>query len=100
MCVQKKAFQKCSGGLILRLVRDFLLEMGILVRLLDWKAKYFSHLFEGMPFADLSSNLSLTLGSDLEHNAKKNRVRTFRNRTGDASAPSRADVPCNEGGKL
>src|SRR5437660_9739740 len=44
--------------------------------------------------------LSVRLGSALEHNAKKNRVRTFRNRTGDASASSWAGLPCDEGGKL
>ena len=100
VCPKKKHSQKCSGGLTLRPVRYFLLGMRIFVMLLDRKGKQFSHLCDGMQFADLSSKPSLRLGSDLEHNAKKNRVRTFRNRTGDASASSRAGVPCNEGGKL
>jgi hypothetical protein len=74
--------------------------MRIFDMLLDWKGKQFSYLCDGMQFANLFAELSIRFGSDLEPNAKKNRVRTFRNRTGNFSASSWASVPRDEGANL
>jgi hypothetical protein len=97
---QKKAMPGMQWRTYPATLRYFLLGMRIFVVLLDRKSKQFSYLYDGIQFANVLSELSIRFGSDLEPHAKKNRVRTFRDRTGNFSASSWAGVPRDEGRNL